>query len=66
MNNYVDGDNMPLGLGMALAKNVNAMNYFSALSKEQQDAIISHTHEIKSKREMQDYVNNLSNNQSFY
>lgn len=66
MKNYVDGDNMPLGLGMALAQNINAMNYFSSLSKEEQQKIIEHTHSIKSKSEMQAYVDSFVNGNSFY
>lgn len=59
MENYVNGDGMPLGLGMALAKNIKAMEYFSHLSKPEQQKIIDHTHVIRSKREMQEYVDNL-------
>lgn len=59
MENYVDGDGMPLGLGMALAKNIKAMEYFSHLPKPEQQKIIDHTHVIRSKREMQEYVDNL-------
>ncbi len=50
---------LPLGLGMALAKNVEAMNRFSAMSKQQQQQIIEHTKVINSKQEMQQYVNSL-------
>lgn len=52
-------NDMPLGLGMALAKNIEAMNYFSNLTKPQQMEVIEHTHEIRSKQEMQDYVDSL-------
>lgn len=59
MPNYVNESNIPLGLGMALAQNVNALNYYASLSKSQQNAIINHTHQINSKKEMQAYVDNL-------
>lgn len=59
MKNYVDGSDMPLGLGMALAKNISAMNYFSSLSESEQNKIIEHTHQIRSKSEMQSYVDGL-------
>lgn len=59
MNNFVDGPEMPLGLGMALAQNLNAMNRFASLSKAEQQAIIAHTHSINSKEEMQAYVQTL-------
>ncbi|MBW7571749.1 hypothetical protein [Caproiciproducens faecalis] len=52
---------LPLGFGMALAQNVQAMEYFSALPQPEQQQIVQHTHEIQSKQEMQDYVQNLIN-----
>lgn len=58
-NNFVDGADMPLGLGMALAKNLSAMEYFAALPESERQRIIEHTHSIRSKQEMQEYVNSL-------
>lgn len=52
-------DDMPLGLGMALCKNLEAMNYFTNLTTSQQNEIIEHTHVIQSKQEMQSYVDGL-------
>lgn len=60
MNNYVDGNNMPMGLGMALAQNLEAMNHFASLDSERQQEIINHTHDIRSKQEMQMYVSNIA------
>ena len=54
-------DSLPLGFGMALAQNVDAMEYFSALPKQKQEEIIDHTHEIDSKQEMHAYVQSLIN-----
>jgi len=51
--------NMPMGLGMALMQNKPAMEYFSSLSDEAQQQIIEHTHSIRSKEEMQSYVDSL-------
>ena len=59
MNNYVNGSEMPMGLGMALAQDLNAMNRFASLSGAEQQAIIAHTHSIDSKEEMQAYVQSL-------
>lgn len=59
MDNILKQGDMPLGLGMALSKNLQAMNYFSNLSQQQQHEIIEHTHLINSKKEMIEYVNNL-------
>lgn len=65
MQNNTTGDDIPLGLGMALAKNVDAMNYFSSLSKSQQQDVIKKTHQFNSMNEMQSYVDNMSNGQTF-
>lgn len=59
--NYAEGPEIPLGLGMALAQNLDAMNRFSNLSEAEKQSIIAHTHEISSKKEMQAYVNSLFN-----
>lgn len=50
---------LPVGLGMALAQNVDSMNYFSSLSPDEQQEIINHTHTIQSKREMEEYVDEI-------
>jgi len=50
---------IPMGLGMALMQNKPAMEYFSSLSDESKQQIIEHTHTIKSKEEMQAYVDSL-------
>ena len=56
MNNYANGPEIPLGFGMALAQNTEAMKHFSALTVHEQQEIIAHTHAIQSKGEMQAYV----------
>ncbi|MDD5795974.1 MAG: hypothetical protein PUD24_03455 [Oscillospiraceae bacterium] len=56
-------DELPMGFGMALAKNTDAMAVFSNLSIEKQQDIIDKTHCINSKKEMQSFVNSLSKNQ---
>ncbi|MDP4119299.1 MAG: hypothetical protein Q8873_08980 [Bacillota bacterium] len=50
---------VPMGFGMALAQNIDAMEYFSKLSHAQQQAIIDGTHSIQSKSDMQSYVSNM-------
>ncbi|MGL5512888.1 MAG: hypothetical protein ACRDBM_06570 [Sporomusa sp.] len=59
MENMVNGPEMPMGLGMALAKNQSAMNYFSSLLPEKQQSIIDQTHSIQSKAEMSSFVDTL-------
>ncbi len=48
---------MPMGLSMALAQNIRAMQHFSGLPRDQQRRIIDHTRNIQSKEEMRAYVN---------
>jgi len=50
---------IPMGLGMALMQNRQAMNYFSSLSDAEKQQVIDHTHSIQSKEEMQSYVDSL-------
>ena len=52
-------DELPLGLGMALAQNPQAMARFSSLSEAQQQAIIDGAHAVRSKQEMRSYVQEL-------
>ena len=50
-----------MGLGMALAQNVDAMEQFASLSPDEQRQIIDQTHTINSKSEMQSFVQHLTN-----
>lgn len=50
---------LPMGFGMALAQHPEAMQRFAALSEAEQQAIVSGTHAVRSKREMQAYVEQL-------
>ena len=52
---------VPLGFGMALAQNSNAMNVYSAMTDEQKQAILDRAHNAKSEQEMHDIVNSLVN-----
>ncbi len=63
--NLVDGKGIPMGLGMALAQDLDAMNYFSSLDDTKKKEIIDHTHQIRSKNEMQEYVSHISDGNSF-
>lgn len=64
MENLVNGPEIPMGLGMALAQNRAAMDVFAAMTPEAQQSVIEHTHQIASKREMQAYVATLANPQA--
>ena len=65
MDHLTKGD-VPLGLGMAFAQNVQAMNQFASLSKEQQQAILNKAGTIKSKQEMQSFVQSIAENKSSF
>ncbi len=54
-------DEMPVGFSMALAQNPEAMQKFALLSEDEKKQIIDGTHSVKSKKEMHEYVNRLSN-----
>lgn len=62
MPNYVNGEDVPLGLGMALAQDADAMAYFASLTKEERRKVIERTHGIGSKEEMRSYVSSLGKN----
>lgn len=50
---------LPMGFGMALAQHPEAMERFAALPEAEQQAIIDGTHAVRSKQEMQAYVEQL-------
>lgn len=51
---------VPIGFGMALARNPQALNAYSAMTKEQQQAILNQAHNARSEQEMNRIVNNLA------
>lgn len=51
---------LPLGFGMALAQNESAMKKFESMTESQKQAILQQTHNVKSKREMQQLVASLN------
>ncbi|MCL1822726.1 MAG: hypothetical protein FWG44_00845 [Oscillospiraceae bacterium] len=59
---YMNGADhgIPLGLGMALAQNSDALSHFAGLPKNERQQIIDRTHSIGSKKEMRSFVDNLS------
>ena len=56
----MDRNMLPLGLGMALAQNEAAMKRFETMTEPEKQALIQRTHQVKSKREMQQLVNQLT------
>ncbi len=55
----MEKNEMPVGLGMALAMNPEAMQKFSSLPEMKKQEIINGTHTISSKAEMKQYVENI-------
>lgn len=50
---------IPQGFGMALTRNIKAMNNFSNLNNEEKKKIIELTRSVRSKEEMNRIVNKL-------
>ena len=50
---------LPLGLGMALAQNSNAMQAFAGMTHEQKMGVIDRTHSLSSKKEMRHLVDSI-------
>ncbi len=61
----MDGKGIPLGFGMALAQNSEAMSYFASLDEQQKQEVINNCHGVRSKNEMRQYVSNLTEGNSF-
>ena len=50
---------VPLGFGMALAMNANALNAYSAMTEAQKQAILDKAHNARSEQEMHQIVNDI-------
>ena len=57
----MDEQSLPLGLGMALAQNSAAMERFARLPENEQQAVIDGARQVRSRQEMQSFVNKISN-----
>lgn len=53
---------VPEGLAMALAQNLDAMGKFAGMSKQEQDSFIDRSQMVKSKSEMERLVSSLDEN----
>ena len=56
----MDPMELPLGFGMALARNEQAMQVFEAMTDAQKRAVLEQTHAVTSRREMQQLVSELA------
>ena len=50
---------VPIGFGLALARNPQALNAYSAMSEGEKQAILNRAHNADSEQEMQQIVNGL-------
>ncbi|MGN0612836.1 MAG: hypothetical protein ACI4JB_02970 [Porcipelethomonas sp.] len=57
----MEQDKIPMGFGMALAMNPEAMEKFALLPEKKKQAIINGTHAVSSRSEMRQYVENIKN-----
>lgn len=53
---------LPMGFGMALIKNQKAYENFCSLPNQKQNEIIEHTHQIRSKKDMQAFIAEIAEN----
>ncbi len=56
----MDFKEVPVGFGLALAQNEDAMNAFAMMTHEQKEAIWSQARQAKSKTEMRQIVNSIT------
>mgnify|MGYP001065040258 CR=1 FL=1 len=52
---------LPMGFGMALAQNPEALEAFSDMSDAEKREVIDGTHSVRSKTEMRRYVDGMKN-----
>lgn len=62
MNKNITNSDIPLGLGMALAQNTDALKAFGKLTIPQQQDFIENAHSIRSASDMRAYVEALTKN----
>ncbi len=56
----LSNSDLPLGLSMALMENLKAFTTFAHMSDVQKQSVISGSHSVNSKQEMQAYVNSIA------
>lgn len=52
----MESSELPLGMGMALAQNIAAMERFASMTDVEKQAVINGAHGVQSKAEMQAYL----------
>ena len=61
--NFYDGQEIPLGLSMALAQNPLAFEYFAKLTTQQKQDIINSSKQVRSKAEMQQLTDSMAHSE---
>lgn len=56
----MEKNEIPIGFGITLAMNPEAMEKFASLPKNEKQKIINGTHNVSSKAEMKQYVENIA------
>lgn len=58
-NNLLSDKKIPVGLGMALAENMQSLQIFAGMSNAMQQEVINRTHEMNSSADMKQFVSSL-------
>lgn len=59
MHDNTEQNEIPLGFGMALAQNAQAMDRFSQLSEDEKQSVLAGARGVGSAREMREYVDSF-------
>ena len=59
MMNLLNNDEIPVGLSMALAENLHAMERFGNMNESERQAFINRSRNVNSKQEMRSLVSGL-------
>lgn len=57
----MDFKKVPVGFGMALAQNADALNAYAGMNKEQKRAVLEKAQDARSKGEMRRIVDSIGN-----
>lgn len=60
--NIGQGGNLPIGFGVSLAANAKSMERFACMSDIEKEAVVEKSRQMNTREEMEQFVNNLSNN----
>lgn len=59
---FLNDQAVPLGFGMALSQNLNAMDKFSHMTESEKEEFLNRARDAKSKKDMNAIVSELSSN----